>query len=146
MFNLGPADKHRQDEEVLGAYLTLIDDLFFFGSLSERCTLVMIGAVGTNRLLKGQTVNCIGYKLQWKLLRLERYLEAEITIFTRREKNRSASLEKYLEKLLHEMIHAFFNVWGCLDASHSEWQVIGVKGHGYAFQRYCSGGGSYYSG
>lgn len=73
--------------------------------------------------------------MKWKLRALERYLEAEITLFKSNEKSRPARLKDYLETLLHELIHAFFNVWGCrADGCSNEWEVLGVRGHGYALQ------------
>lgn len=137
IFNLGPADEHRKDKDVLTAYQTLFDDMFFFGSLFQRCHGRICHATGNNIHIKGQTTRGTRYKLKWldRLLDRETPLEVEITVFRDEDTNRPRRLKGYLETLLHEMCHAFFDLYGCrFDGCYNVWEKQGAKGHGHAWQ------------
>jgi hypothetical protein len=148
IFNLGPADEHRKDEDVLIAYQILFDDMFFFGSLQKRCQHFLDDAVGKEIHVQGQTIRDTAYDRAYKIklegwfhrnwdrwCDNERPLEVEITIFRTEDKNRPRRLKAYLSTLLHEMCHAYLDLWGCrFEGCYNVWEKQGVKGHGHAWQ------------
>lgn len=136
IFVLGKVNAHHTDEKVLGAYAAIFDDLFFFGSLFPRCRIFLVkGKKGEDPNLRGHTIHQEINKLKGKAPFFEKHLETEITIIKLREKDRPARLRNYLGTLLHEMIHAFLEIWGCrINGCWDLWQQQGLRGHGYAWQ------------
>ncbi|KAF8849037.1 hypothetical protein BDZ45DRAFT_697895 [Acephala macrosclerotiorum] len=136
IFVLGKINAHYTDEKVLGAYATIFDDLFFFGSLFPRCRIFLVkGKREETPNLRGHTTHQEINKLKRKAPFFEKHLETEITIIKLPERDRPARLRNYLGTLLHEMIHAFLEIWGCcIEGCYDLWQQQGVRGHGYAWQ------------
>jgi hypothetical protein len=126
------------DHKVLNAYIDLFDELFFFGTLTSRCTFTFeykrkdgkIGAVRTEYRVVRKDIFGLPIKKEkrCKIILYDRLPE---------ENTRYKRLRGYLGTLLHEMIHAFFRLWACdYDECSYTWDGIGNRGseHGCAWQ------------
>ncbi|KAE9375787.1 hypothetical protein N431DRAFT_463851 [Stipitochalara longipes BDJ] len=124
--------------EILRAYFSFFDDLFFFRSLKLRCGLRFCFQKGNQTTFSGVTTllgkeQQVLQRMKGKGYEKRRVL---ITIFLREreERSREEMLVEYQGTLLHEMIHALLMCWasdyeGCSDAKN----VIG-EGHGPVWQ------------
>lgn len=119
----------------MSAYKTLFDRLFFFGSLRPHVKCVMQKPKGAEEHLMGRTDQDKSYQLKWSYPFHEKRMEVCITLFRTKTKSRPERLKEYLATMLHEMIHAFLDIWGCrYEGCYNVWQRQGVKGHGHAWQ------------
>lgn len=128
--------------EVVSAYFSLFDDLFFFGSLRDRCNLALDREESSYTGSRGQ-MTLIGTEVRIKrrVLGLVEKTFGEqgwtIVLNPPREEfpGRYAMMKAYVETLLHEMIHAFLELWtcdhkGCIDG----FEKLGKSRHGKVWQ------------
>lgn len=102
---------------VAKAYLPIFDDLFFFGSLKERCTVS----------LKSLDDHTSGYSN----VRIHDNGGDTCTIYI--DMKGSGDVKKLLGTLAHEMVHAFIRLFSCL-ADECDWERHGRTGHGRTWE------------
>ena len=111
------------DEVVVNAYFRLFDDLFFGSKLQGRCKLkcskrdsLQEGKHALTEFWDGSG-HCI------------------ITIFKDNDREPCDRLFEYVAVLLHEMAHAFLELYTCYRLScRNDINWLGVSGHGFAWQ------------
>jgi len=89
--------------DILSAYYTLFDELFFFGSLWSRCKPAFRGdTTAKESYCNGETRHRLGIFLEpKKKLAIDIFSQDDI------KTGRYNKLKMYVSTLLHEMIHAF---------------------------------------
>jgi hypothetical protein len=127
-------------EEVILTYFVLFDDLFFFGSLSDRCDLAMDREESVNSgrrgLMIGREVN-VKKKIFGMVEKTVGEKSCIIVLNSHREEfpGRYEKLKGYVETLLHEMCHAFFELWGCPQSECvGGYDKLGKTRHGRLWQ------------
>jgi hypothetical protein len=102
------------DVSVLAHYFNLFDQLFFFGSLRPLCEVSISRTEAKDTYSNG--ARCEGFCADGSLMGFKFWgKQREIVLYSREREglSRSRRLECYLGVLLHEMLHAFFDLWGC---------------------------------
>jgi hypothetical protein len=120
----------------LTEYFNVFNDIFFFGALTEdlcKLTLVKAGWRRWNRNRDGEHDE--GFTTDPRKTRRPGVSQSltKIYIYERLDQNDEVMLlHKYLEILLHEMIHAFIHIYICLCPSCkiSTLRLEGSGGHG----------------
>jgi hypothetical protein len=131
IYNLSSSIKDMSDKDVIKKHFYLFNNLFFFGSLANRCMLEMPNEGWKSSGMKGCTSFHFSYRALFGLAN-QRW---KITIWKETEPSRRYRLLKYLGTLLHEMIHVFFDLWACNHIScHPKLERRGATGHGWAWQ------------
>lgn len=124
------------DEKVIMNFFKEFDKLFFFGSLDSRVTLNI--QWGNPPLLLGycKADEEISYNTQ--VGRVSPHMRAMIVLSKNEGMDRDTRLLEYLATLLHEMCHAFLQLWGC-DTGHcmQDANAGGPTGHAAAWQDIC---------
>jgi hypothetical protein len=125
---------------VIPAYFVLFDDLFFFGSLRDRCNLAIDREESLDVGRRGQMIGT-EVKVKKKVFGLvERTVGEQRCVIVLNSHwaeflGRHAMLKGYVETLLHEMCHAFLELWtcghsGCVDG----FDKLGKTRHGWIWQ------------
>jgi hypothetical protein len=135
VFDLGDSNPNYLYPNVLDAYFCFFDDLFFFGSLRDRCELHLRRFAG-NRGGVGLSGRTEKKQKEFSLSRIFKGPEKEMFVIAlylggeSAECGRRDELLSYIGSLLHEMIHAFLNCWACrYDGCFNADNRVG-KGHG----------------
>ena len=117
---------------LLREYMAVFDSLLFSGSLiskavGHRVTLT-IRPLDRNRL--GQTTS----NMKGGLLDTEIAISPILCSRTVSDSRRQQLITKYLSTLVHEMLHAYFNIF-CDSWGMSNVKYLGATGHGACWQR-----------
>lgn len=122
------------DGKVLAAYFELFDRLFFFGSLNGLCAITRSPRISSKNDFDGRTFykenmgenNTPGAVFRGDLI-------CDIIISTQDLPSRYERLRRYIGSLLHQMLHAFFQLWTCprphcfdkvyTNGEHRHWRI-----------------------
>jgi hypothetical protein len=124
-----------KEEDILEAYFKLVDDLFFGGTLAAYCKLNLIptprfengGHHKMGDCQKNTTEDFFGYIEKTCCI---------IRIWTRHDiaDHRARRLAQ-LGTMIHEMIHAYFQIYSCENqVCRDKLEHLGKTGHGFAWQ------------
>ncbi|KAF4634830.1 hypothetical protein G7Y89_g3279 [Cudoniella acicularis] len=145
VFNLLNDIEDVLDVKVVERYFEIFSDLFFFSSLKEHCEVNMSERQAVD---VGHPGHCSPVRIERPRVSLqlagmalqghEHQEGVRITLYRRDMDSRSRQerLTMYLGTMLHEMVHAFLNLWAC----HSRkcrarsFEKIGEFDHGVAWQ------------
>lgn len=132
------ADPDPESPELLNQYAKIFDGLFFFGSVWGFCSFEVVSELPDGIQGVGLATSPRPYK--GCIVETER--ECTIMLLNRslgpfEIKDPYERLRKYLAVLLHEMIHAMFNLYVCFSCDEcvkETWALEGMTGHGEAWQ------------
>ncbi len=106
-FELGK-DWSSDDEAVILKFFKQYDQLFFFGTLSARCTCKIEWPSSPN--ITGQCDSSVQYGYNTQVGGASQHIRCHIMLRKMQGSSQQARLNKYLGTLLHEMCHAFLSI------------------------------------
>jgi hypothetical protein len=116
------------DTDLVGAFLKIFDDLFFFGSLTQMTT-VQIGAqqpgIGWGGTEYGEYPSTRG------TTKIKAHITLHLLPYA--SPDRKEQVRIILSVLLHEMIHVYVDAYSCPYTGCSS--RSGVRGHGQSWQQ-----------
>ncbi|OWO97693.1 hypothetical protein B2J93_2453 [Marssonina coronariae] len=125
-----------ESKSIFKTYYDALDTIFFFGSLKDLCKISICPprSLGRNRV--GQFINfgVTGRDGYAGLIELEDTTERFVDPGVHTRKWR---VHDYIETLLHEMLHAYFDIFACICHARCERRkkrALGTSGHGTAWQ------------
>ena len=125
---------------LLQIYFDAFNNMFFFGALiTPRCSWRFV-KLRSKKWQKSIELDCSAYTTDYRGTRGVNAvnIRSTITIFEIDiVQTRSSCLRKYVQNLLHEMLHAFFNIYvrHCPDCNNEALALGGTTGHGLPWLR-----------
>ena len=118
------------EEAVLRAYFKLFDTLFYGSTLHSHC---IVKLTPPRRRVHADMTQ---FLLCWHCPPKAIFVTIKIRIFRKGEMvDDYTRLNFYLGRLLHEMSHAFLELFSCrYEPCHSSLEHLGITGHGFAWQ------------
>lgn len=116
-------------QDILEKYFHIFDNLFFGGTLEKNVTIV--ASEVSNMEAGNRGIACQHYDMTHNC-----YIpQSTITIYDHQDPNLRDRIEVIMSTLIHEMCHAFFQVYGCVSNCCDNGSLeLGPRGHGIMFQ------------
>ena len=128
-----------EDITVVTAYYHLFNEVFFFHTLTGRCT-IQLTSWNSLTCKAPEQFGHIKNKIQsshWLGLNKKLQRLFTIQIYVDEHQERKRRLTECLGTLLHEMVHGFLYCWICTDGLCQEnvkkQEMMGLTDHGYIF-------------
>jgi hypothetical protein len=122
----------------LRPYFDLFNRMFFDESLAKSvCTFEMVHRGDRRWMLNSCARHFYGSAKQLIMPESPVHAKVKILLFENPKRSKSTRLQSYVGALLHEMIHAYFQLYtcSCRKCVDEERPLRGVTGHGIAWQR-----------